>query len=63
MDPPAHNPETKSAKIIAECCLPHFIQFRAKTEVLALKMSKLGFFFWGFLCVYVTVFRVMARVI
>lgn len=38
---------------------------RAETEVPALKRSaaKLGFFFWGFLCVYVTVFRVMACVI
>lgn len=36
-----------------------------KAEVTALKMSlaKLGFFFWGFLGVYVTMFRVMACVI
>lgn len=46
--------------------LSQFSQFRARTEVAGLRMmsaAKLGFFFWGFLSVYVTLFRQMARAI
>lgn len=49
--------ETIQVQIIAQCCLCWFSQFRAETEVADLNemsAAKLGFFFWGFLDVYVT---------
>lgn len=51
--------ETMQVQIIAQCRFRWFSQFRAETVADLNKMSaaKLGFFFWGFLDVYVT--RVM----
>lgn len=52
--------ETIHVQIIAERRSYWFSQFRAETEVADLNemsAAKLGFFFWGFLDVYVT--RVM----